>query len=867
MATDISPPGELLATYKQYKKDTESIAGWLAENATKRGFKLQNTPTTSGRLKGKARKQAREAGVKRPQHTAKVSEFVSMAKFIANLNAKPDVPQALGRLFDRAIKARRECTEWYEENGHGVSLSNKRHIHFTKILVDSWEALRPFQTVDKKRTRSGAKPAIKDVEHKNALPFLNRFSKLQLHDPTNSDHEPAQAGDEVEAQHEPDASVELPDITPAAIERDEENAEENFFFAIFTFLCEIKSLRGLVRNLWLEYASGKMELTVVSLLTNTVIQLVRRAEQALDLSIQRPKRYPASMFPVWTFPALFAYSSRQTQIQTVIKEAHDFVSPSLWICHFEGTHADFCMWPVYNALKFAIACHQVRLKAAKDEDAPKVFLPINEDIYVSKTYERIRHLLPGLHIIAHESPGMASDDEITHGISEIFRSFTMPVWAVFGIQLLLDMQDVLQDAPSRQPLEELQSHARIIAEAANRYIREKAPYGVDATRHKEFMELFSKVIKYLNPIILDDAFRHIVRKVLVGYSFSEEELSDLSCVNEEYFYLKKHPLRCGLFKYFLHFQLHAKGVQVERHWLGLTALVHVYSACRLLYPDDPVWPDMELFLHNQGLDHLLVGGAPKTMDEALVKFCLAFGMPAQVSASNRRETVQCKMRSMRRMVSDPNPIADVLQNWILFGKDEDSPEDWLLKLMAAVYDPKSFKRILQRNGPFFNSAEYYIEQWSHKSDDIVFFLTVMTSYLQMDNDLYFNWFQMITLSSNIWGDVATCSYDETGQRPSCAITAATEALSKAKKVEWTAKHLGIDSVTSLRTHAHQLNAAWRSIQRLCTDGQGDSCIVFLLDNTGTRYPGHYVWKQLDKLYKNWPQERLDESHAWRTLQE
>ncbi|KAK7921303.1 hypothetical protein PG985_009325 [Apiospora marii] len=870
MATKISPPGELLTTYKQYKKDTEYIAGWLAENATKCGFKLQNTPTTSGRLKGKARKQAWEAGIKRPQYTVKISEFVSMAKFIANLNAKPDIPQTLGHVFNRAIKARRECTEWYEKTGHGDSLSNKRHTHFTNIRVDSWEALRPFQTIDKKRINSGARPDTKDFEHEGSLPFSNRFSKLQVLDPTDSDHEPAQADSAAEAQHESDASLELPDVTPAVIERDEETTEEDFFFAILSFLSELKRLRHMVRNIWSEYASGELELTIASLLTNTVIQLVRRAEQALELSIQRPKRYPASMFPVWTFPALFLNSLCQNRAQLAIKEAHDFVSPSYYLMHYEGEHAEFCLWPVYNAVKFAVAYHEASLKEIDDEGAPPVLLPydVTEDVRAGKTFERLRDLLPGLHIIAYENPNTAFDDEITHGISEILQTFTLPIWAIFGIQLLLDTQDILQDAPSRQPLEELQSHTRIVVEAMNRFASEETPYGLDATYHKTATELINGAINCFKPIILDDASRRLVRKMLADYSFSEEKLSDMSCVNEEYFFLKKHPLCCGLLKYSLHFQLHAAGLHHEKHWSGLTALVHVYSACQFLYPDDPVWPDMELFLHNQDLNHLLVGGSPKTMDEAFTKFCLAFGMPAQsLAASNRRAAVQFKHRSKWRLVSDPNPMGEVLQSWILLGENRDDPEDWLLKLMAVVYDPKSFKRIFQRNGPFNTSAEFHIEQWSHESENIGHLLKVMTPYLQMDNDLYFNWLQMITFASNIWGDVANTSYDKTGQRPRSAVTAAGEALVQARQVEWLATPLGTDSITLLTSHAHQLKAAWRSIQRLCTDGQGDSCIAFMLDNTETRDPSRWVSKQLDKLYKNWPQERLEESHAWRTLQE
>lgn len=56
MTTTLSP-GEALATHKQYMLDTESIAGWLLENATKCGFKR----TGQGWLEIKALAKAREA--------------------------------------------------------------------------------------------------------------------------------------------------------------------------------------------------------------------------------------------------------------------------------------------------------------------------------------------------------------------------------------------------------------------------------------------------------------------------------------------------------------------------------------------------------------------------------------------------------------------------------------------------------------------------------------------------------------------------------------------------------------------------------------------------------------------------------------
>jgi hypothetical protein len=60
-------PGFLVSTYRKYKEDTSIFTKWLCDNGAKCGYHLtkstQNeTPTkTAPRLKGKARKQAKEA--------------------------------------------------------------------------------------------------------------------------------------------------------------------------------------------------------------------------------------------------------------------------------------------------------------------------------------------------------------------------------------------------------------------------------------------------------------------------------------------------------------------------------------------------------------------------------------------------------------------------------------------------------------------------------------------------------------------------------------------------------------------------------------------------------------------------------------
>lgn len=92
-----------MSTYKKYKQDTSTFVEWLSENAKRCGYKLPTiadtpkpaeTPVAAPRLKGKARKLAKQAGgnmatasasIENPKlrHLVSTKELLSQAKAIA----------------------------------------------------------------------------------------------------------------------------------------------------------------------------------------------------------------------------------------------------------------------------------------------------------------------------------------------------------------------------------------------------------------------------------------------------------------------------------------------------------------------------------------------------------------------------------------------------------------------------------------------------------------------------------------------------------------------------------------------------------------------------------------------------------------
>ncbi|KAF2833079.1 hypothetical protein CC86DRAFT_376315 [Ophiobolus disseminans] len=87
-------------------------------------------------------------------------------------------------------------------------------------------------------------------------------------------------------------------ITSVTLEKDEAEIEAEFFFAVECFLEEVQSIRTTIKDSWGVYKRTGYDLVIATLLTNTAIELVRQADDQLELLVERPAKYPAANFPV-----------------------------------------------------------------------------------------------------------------------------------------------------------------------------------------------------------------------------------------------------------------------------------------------------------------------------------------------------------------------------------------------------------------------------------------------------------------------------------------------------------------------------------------------------------------------------------------
>ncbi|KAI1332520.1 hypothetical protein F5Y16DRAFT_394591 [Xylariaceae sp. FL0255] len=149
--------------------------------------------------------------------------------------------------------------------------------------------------------------------------------------------------------------------------------------------------------------------------------------------------------------------------------------------------------------------------------------------------------------------------------------------------------------------------------------------------------------------------------------------------------LKYNPVQCDILKYHLFQQLHDQAVTFDNALLMMTDMIHLYVACRLSFPEDPVWPDMEFLIACRDTHYLFFGGLPTTLKECVSKLGLACGGPPTAMARNRQPS-KIKMNPDKlRLVKNGCPLGRFFADWFC---NDGHPDAILPDLLLLLNDPK-----------------------------------------------------------------------------------------------------------------------------------------------------------------------------------
>lgn len=372
------------------------------------------------------------------------------ARFILH----PPIHQA----FRRAIVSRKECTAWYEQNTEGQWRTNEKHAcmvsfyetpsrtrtnhnkadtrtDFTNILMTAWDILLRATAGSSKPeskalppTQKGGMPKARTTtaEHHPSA-STNRFAAFYIDADGNDDNDEMDFPD-IGSSSFTDTPTKRKKskfsytATPTTIIPDEGQIEEEFWFAIQSFLQEQQRVREEVKGYWGDYKNNESHLVMATFGTRMAIDLIRRSEIELGLQVNRPARFAEAKYPVSAFPAML--------VCTKLQDTHPFDAPLDGFFNVSSRLNELTLYNTYSTLKSWCSFLGGGFGYTVDK---KLF---------SKA--EIRRLIQKIAWVRSiEDYRLPYEDDITRGVKKAMQCGEVPIWTTFALRLLLDIEDIL----------------------------------------------------------------------------------------------------------------------------------------------------------------------------------------------------------------------------------------------------------------------------------------------------------------------------------------------------------------------------------------------------------------------------------------
>lgn len=225
-------------------------------------------------------------------------------------------------------------------------------------------------------------------------------------------------------------------------------------------------------------------------------------------------------------------------------------------------------------------------------------------------------------------------------------------------------------------------------------------------------------------------------------------------LNEEFNFIQRQPILCGLMKYRMFAATSTWQLDLEHHQKDMFTMAYIYIASCILEPDAPAWPDMEFAIYLQDPAWICHGGKPTILEAAEMAFLFAGGSSAVNSARNQRKNVKSTINPKNfRGFRNPNMfmLRVLLHRLNVTTRPEENHKQALLgtaaetlvpSLIQALNDPDNQKRMLRQLNSSSNITSLPLAHNGGTPRDPrpLEVLGVLVNWLQADRiDLYFDW--------------------------------------------------------------------------------------------------------------------------------
>ncbi|KAK4199186.1 hypothetical protein QBC40DRAFT_307683 [Triangularia verruculosa] len=642
-------PPNLTSTYQQYKKDTDIVASWLAQTGMMSGcpddllktsaLNNANASKGGGRLKGKARKNAKAAGAPttsakgqaKSKHVLAIRNFVPLAQFIVEHHkdkekASVDLPTSFSKAIERAISVRKGFAQLLEKAGATINMSaDEKHRFFVGVLEKVRDTLKPLfwqstsirTGLEETEDLTQALPSVKastPVASTNPFEILNAYDLPEVN---LSAEEPAADGQPVVQESKPQ-----PILDVLEYEAESFNSEADRFLIFLTLARDVHAIREQVKKLWKAYHNRELSLTSVAVATNTAVDVARSIEEEVSI-LFKPDGYTTGMLGklALSISALMG----KTEPKPSVRGSYPY---------------DLALYSVLDVCMINASLMVNGWLSLAGGDSDSATMSYNgqygwydktvpyQSLSEQKKFEQDRcafsELCPEFDRLGRLGFNNQRDkafttvppvvDELSRGMylmaADGLGDNKVPLWLILAASLHLDVVRMLGDEIDR-PYREMVAFDHLVDQT----IKDHNEYHKHATFWRE------------------------------GDNVINAALAAAGVNVKPVVFLKRHPLYCGLWVADMRSRLHESGVGLNYCFGSILYVGHLYNALQAegLIPEDKKWDDMELFFKTQGgRDKFFIGKAPSSIDEYHKQFCLVMGFSAGNFAPNTRNKGKMK---------------------------------------------------------------------------------------------------------------------------------------------------------------------------------------------------------------------------------
>ncbi|KAJ3533488.1 hypothetical protein NM208_g7962 [Fusarium decemcellulare] len=636
-------PQALVSVYREYKKDTNSIATWLASTAKECGYppdllsktasSSQQPPATGGRPKGKARTAAKKNKKKGkgaakttpatpsvPRYIISIKDFISLAEYIsASKIPALSVPEAFFNTLYRVISVRSSFSaELSRHQAKPDVESDAKHSYFVGILEKVREVLKPF----KPPTASSSSDAVDTL--------ANQFDALEVYEPSQ---------DFLDAPDIPRPQVTGKDA--AIYEADPSPTLEEALVA-FSMMCkDLADIREFISNVWSELVTEDGELmdpAVIAVVTNTGIEF---AANIIEDMLPIFKEYGG------------AFAICQKYIGCILNRQGE--SPEEFGKWMADPSSQDNHYDLGNSYYFNAGCLLHTITTFPWEGTATLFPEGSFGVYdpesdrTSKTgfqkFQEDTTILSELYMealaVVHHIPDYPITDEFIRGVKQFKETNEIPFSLVFAAQVNLDIHHAVRgyaETSVAALLQRLSTMNAPLESTIGRHENLKSPHW--SSSNEKWLQETSEGIEWF----VQDPLHKFRTRIAEDDPKAQETVE----ATKKHRLLRRSPIVAGLALYHFRAEVHDVGLAVTNAWGSIIPLAHLYNAVVMEGHSDGFWADMELLFDMLGEEQFFVGGRPDNTADYVTRYMLQIGVSASVFTNRRRRSKKVNIDDFSR---------------------------------------------------------------------------------------------------------------------------------------------------------------------------------------------------------------------------